>query len=137
MKRSRSIGAVAAGFATAFVLSVITDVILEQTGIMKMEPFSDNAAWLIMVIIASRTVYNGVGCYITARLAPARPLRHAMTLGWIGLVFSIAGTIAMWDTPPHWYPVTLIILTLPVAWVGGKLGERRWQRKAVELSPAG
>ena len=117
----KSIGAILVGFLAGAILSVVTDVILEKTGFMKMEPFDYNAWWIIVLVILYRCIYNTLGCYIAARLAPSRPMRHAMILGIIGLGLSIVGTIVMWDKPPHWYPIALILLVMPCAWLGGKL----------------
>lgn len=117
----KSIGAVAAGFATLVILSMITDIVLEKTGIMKTQPFVENPVWLIVVIILYRTVFNTFGCYLTARIAPNKPMKHAIILGTIGVVLTTVGLIVMWDTPPRWYPVSLIVLTLPAAWLGGKM----------------
>lgn len=127
MKREtlKSIGAVIAGFALLVILSVITDSILEKTGIMKTDPFVDNPVWLIAIIALYRTIFNTLGCYLTARLAPNRPMKHAMILGTIGVVLTILGLIAMWDVPPRWYPVSLIVLALPAAWLGGKMATRK------------
>ena len=118
----KSIGAILAGFLLAAVLSVITDLLLETTGVMKTKPFSDNPTWLIIIIVFYRSIYNIFGCYLAARLAPTRPMRHALILGTIGFVFCILGAIVMWHVPPHWYPLSLIVLALPCAWLGGKLG---------------
>src|SRR5688572_1761821 len=120
MKREtfKSIGAVIAGFALLVILSVITDSILEETGIMKTEPFVENPVWLIAIIVLYRTIFNTLGCYLTACLAPNRPMKHAIILGIIGLVLTIVGLIAMWDIPPRWYPISLMVLTLPAAWLG-------------------
>lgn len=117
----KSIGAVIAGFATLVILSIITDIILEKTGVMKTEPFVENPVWLIVIIILYRTIFNTFGCYLTARLAPGKPMKHAIILGIIGVLLTIAGLIVMWDIPPRWYPISLIILTLPAAWLGGKI----------------
>lgn len=117
----KSIGAVIAGFLALVILSVITDSILEKTGIMKTEPFVENSVWLIVTIILYRTIFNTFGCYLTARLAPNKPMKHAIILGIIGVVLTIVGLIAAWDIPPRWYPISLIILTLPAAWLGGKI----------------
>lgn len=121
----KSIGAVVAGFALLVILSMITDVILEKTGVMKTEPFVENPVWLIALIILYRTVFNTLGCYLTARLAPGKPMKHAVILGIIGVVLTIVGLIAMWDIPPRWYPVSLIVLTLPAAWLGGKMAIKK------------
>lgn len=127
MKRQtlKSIGAIIAGFAILVILSIVTDSILEKTGIMKTEPFNENPVWLIAIIILYRTIFNTFGCYLTARLAPNKPMRHAIILGVIGVVLTIVGLIAMWDIPPRWYPISLIVLTLPAAWLGGKMAIKK------------
>lgn len=116
----KSIWAIVAGFLFVVVLSVLTDMVLEKTGIMK-KPFVDNPGWFIVLVIIYRNIYGVVGSYITANLAPSRPMRHAMIGGFIGFALSIIGAIVMWDTPPHWYAISLIVLALPSAWLGGKL----------------
>lgn len=45
--------------------------------------------------------------------------------GAIGILLTAAVTVATWNKGPafgpHWYPIALIVLALPCAWVGGKL----------------
>jgi len=117
----KSIGAILAGLITLVILSIATDVILETTGLMQIDPFDANPWWLIVIVIIYRNVYSTAGCYLAARLAPNKPMRHAMILGFIGFVLTIVGAIVMWDVPPHWYPITLAVLALPSAWLGGRL----------------
>lgn len=121
----KSFGAVIAGFALLVILSIMMDSILEHTGIMITDPFSENPFWLILIIILYRTIFNTFGCYITARLAPNKPMMHSIILGVIGVVLTIVGLIAMWDIPPRWYPISLIVLTLPAAWIGGKMAIKK------------
>jgi len=121
----KSIGALIAGFAALVILSMATDMILETAGIMKIDPFIDNPVWLILIIIMYRTAYSIFGCYLAARMAPNKPMRHALILGIIGVVLTTIGTIVMWDVPPHWYPISLAVLTMPAAWAGGRLGLRK------------
>lgn len=117
----KSIGAVVAGFFALVILSVITDTILEKAAIMKTDPFVANPVWLIVVIILYRTIFNSFGCYLAARLAPRKPMKHAIILGVIGVVLTVIGLVVAWDVPPRWYPFSLIILALPAAWFGGKM----------------
>ena len=49
------------------------------------EPMSDP---LLLLATAYRTLYGVVGGYIAARLAPDRPMIHALALGVLGLVAS-------------------------------------------------
>jgi len=121
----KSIGAILAGIAAGVILSTATDKIFESTGIMKTEPFDGNPTWLIMLVVAYRTIFNIAGSCLTARLAPGKPMKHVIILGVIGLVLSVAGTIVMWHIPPHWYPILLDLLALPSAWLGGKIAMKK------------
>jgi uncharacterized BrkB/YihY/UPF0761 family membrane protein len=120
----KSIWAILAGFIFVVAISIITDLILEKTGIMK-QPFDENSWIFIVFVILYRNVYGVIGSYITAKLAPNLPMRHAMIGGFIGLVLATIGAIVMWHIPPHWYAISLIILALPSAWLGGKIWENQ------------
>jgi hypothetical protein len=69
-------------------------------------------------------IYSVAGSYLAAGLAPDRPMRHAMILGIVGFAVSFVGTIVMWGTPPDWYPMSLVVVAIPCAWIGGKLKVR-------------
>ncbi len=125
-RMGRSIGAVLAGFVVVVILSLGTDGLLHAIGIFpKLGQRMDDA--LLLLATAYRTIYGVAGSYITARLAPNRPMKHALAGGVVGLVLSTAGAVATWKKGPafgpHWYPLTLIALAMPTAWVGGRLLE--------------
>ncbi len=126
----RSIDAVLAGLLAIFVLSLGTDAALHAAGVFPAwgQPMSEA---LFLLATGYRTLYAIAGCYLTARLAPARPMRHALALGVVGLVLSTAGAIATWNRGPafgpHWYPLALIASALPCAWLGGWLHGRQRQ----------
>ena len=117
----RSIAALLAGFFAVLVLSIGTDQVFHSLGVYPPwgQPMHDTG--LLLLALAYRCVYGVLGSYIAARLAPRAPMGHALALGFIGLVPGIAGTVAMWDFGPNWYPVTLVLTTLPCAWLGGVL----------------
>jgi len=125
-RTARSIGAVLAGFVTIFAVTTATDVLLHATGVFPPwgQPMSDR---LFLLATAYRIVYGVAGSYLTARLAPDRPMRHALWLGFVGIVFSIAGTLATWgrgpEFGPKWYPLALVAIAIPCAWAGGRLRE--------------
>ncbi len=117
----RRIGAVLAGLLAIFVLSTATDVALHATGVYP--PWSERMSdALFLLALAYRIVYGVAGCYIAARLAPDRPMQHALALGAVGVVFSTAGAVAMWDAGPAWYSLAVIAIAMPCAWAGGRLG---------------
>lgn len=122
----RSIAAVFAGALAGIVLSIGTDMALYATDVFPKfgQPMVDS---LLLLATAYRTVYGVVGSYITARLAPNQPMRHALVLGVLGLAVSIVGAVVTWNKGPafgpHWYPLALVALAMPPAWVGGRLRE--------------
>jgi hypothetical protein len=122
----RSIAAVFAGALAAIVLSLGTDAALSALGGFPTlgEPMSDR---MLLLATVYRTVYGIAGAYLAARLAPDRPMRHALILGTLGLVVSTAGAVATWNKEPalghEWYPLALVVLALPPAWLGGRLRE--------------
>lgn len=120
----RSIGAVLAGFAAVVVLSMATDAVFHALGVFPPvgQPMS---AALYVLALAYRTLFTVAGGYITARLAPRRPLFHAVVLGVIGIVAGTLGTVAMWQLGDQWYPIALVLLALPSTWLGGWLFSRR------------
>ena len=118
----RRFGAVLAGLIAIFVLSIATDTALHASGVFP--PFGQPMAdALFLLATAYRIVYGVAGSYLTARLAPDWPLRHALTLGLVGLVLSTAGALAAWELGPAWYSLAIIAISLPCAWLGGKLRE--------------
>lgn len=120
----RSVGAVAAGLLLVIIITTATDALLHATGIFPPwgQPMSDS---LFLLAFAYRIVYGILGGYITARLAPDKPVKHAVILGAIGFVLSLAGAAATWNRGPEfgpkWYPLALIVIAIPTAWLGGKL----------------
>ena len=122
----RSIGAVLAGILVGAVLSIATDAVLHAIGVFP--PLGQSMVGYegaLLLATVYRTVYGVAGSYITARLAPGRPMMHAIILGILGLIVSIVGAAVTWNKGPafgpHWYPVALVVLALPTAWAGGKL----------------
>src|SRR5207245_6422748 len=98
------------------------DIVLHATHVLPpwTQPISNNLAALAF---AYRVVISIAGCYLTARLAPDRPMQHALVLGGIGVVLSAIGAAATWGRGlgPEWYPLALIAVSIPCAWLGGKL----------------
>ena|SRR6185369_9769231 len=127
----RSVGAVFAGFGAGFVLSMGTDEILR---LLKVYPpwgvtMTDG---LFLIATTYRVLYNIMGCALTARLAPNKPMGHALVIGALGTVVGLAGAAATWNhlpsLGPHWYSVTIAAVSMPCAWFGGIL-HRVWSAK--------
>lgn len=121
---ARSILALFAGFVVNVVLSLATDFALQFAGVLHM-PMNDMQSALAA---AYRTVYAVIGSYAVARLAPYRPMQHALFGAAMGMVIAAAGAAATWNKNlgPHWYSVALILTALPTGWAGAKI----WMSKA-------
>lgn len=126
MNTLKGIGAILAGMIFIVFSHTGTDFVLESLGIFTPPEQGFHTTWMVLTATIYRCIYTVVGGYITAALAPSRPMRHVVILGLIGLVL---GTIAAIVTIPKrlgpaWYPIALAVLALPCTWLGGKLRTR-------------
>ncbi|MDL5514881.1 hypothetical protein QSE00_23930 [Arenibacter sp. M-2] len=123
MKKStfKSIVAILAGFVLGATLSLATDFLFDKLGIMSMDNFKETSAIIILVVIVYRFAFNVIGCYLAAKLAPSNPMKHVIIMGTIGTVLSILGSLTMWDLVIAWYNISIILIALPSAILGGKL----------------
>ena len=126
--RGKSAIALVAGIVVGVMLSLGTDQILHVLGIYPPwgQTMSDG---LFALATTYRIIYNIIGSYVAARLAPSRPMAHAMLLGVLGLVVGGAGAAVTWNSNPplgpHWYGIAVALISIPCAWIGGLLAERR------------
>lgn len=127
----KSIGAVAAGLFFIIIVSTLVDVLLHAAKVYPPvgEPLTDA---LSLLASGYRLLIGIAGAWLTARLAPDRPMRHALILGGIGIVLGLAGVVATWNMGlgPRWYPISLVLVALPQCWFGGWLYARRAQTVA-------
>jgi hypothetical protein len=119
----RSIGAVAAGVITLSALAAVTDTLLQWAYVLPVTGEKKFEAGHSLLALAYHLFYVVIASYLVAILAPSRPVAHALAFGAVGVVMSILGTIAIvtGDLAPAWYGWALIVLSLPTAWIGGRL----------------
>ena len=119
--RWRSIWAVVAGFLAVVILSTLVDVILHALKIYP--PWNErfDSPALNALALSYRIVFTLFGGWLTARLAPWRPVKHAVILAFVGLPLGVAGAVVgiMKDLGPAWYPIALAIVSPFCAWWGG------------------
>lgn len=126
MTALKSIGAVFAAFLFVVVTSTVTDVVMHATGVfppMDAPPMSDA---LFGFAFAYRTVFTVLSGTLAARLAPGRPMAHAVALGVIGTLAGTAGAVATWDMGlgPRWYAIALAVEALPCVLLGAWAARR-------------
>jgi hypothetical protein len=127
----RGLLAIFAGIVVSIVLTLGSDALLRLVGVLPPAGQKAGSGPLLFAVVY-RCVYGVIGAYITARLAPYKPMGHVLVGGTMGLAANALGAIATWnqDLGPHWYPIALTILALPAAWLGGKL----WLSRNVQTS---
>jgi len=122
----RSIWAVVAGVLVIIVVTTVVDIVLHVLAVFPPmdQPLTDTLALLAS---SYRLVISIGGAWLTARLAPAKPMKHALVLGLVGTVLGLVGVVATWNKGlgPRWYPISLAVLAIPQCWVGGKIYELR------------
>ncbi|MGB4773983.1 MAG: hypothetical protein WBP45_02310, partial [Daejeonella sp.] len=60
----KGIGAILAGFVFVVIISILTDLTLVKTGLMK-QPFDLNSSWFIIFVIFYRSLYGTIGSFLT------------------------------------------------------------------------
>ena len=120
----KSVLAVLAGLVVTIVLSTCVDLFVVYAGLLP-EKSADNTDMHWAIIAAYRALIVVLGCWVAARLAPSRPMMHALIAGGIGMALAVAGVIYSWDKGPefgpHWFSITVALTALPCAWIGGRL----------------
>lgn len=124
----RSILAIVVGFVLVGLLSFGGDAAFRAAGLLP--PAGERVTDVGMLLLTQ--VYVAVaailGCYVCARLAPDKPMKHALILGALGFVFNVVGFAATWGQVPVWYNVLALALVMPYAWIGGRIRERELAR---------
>ena len=120
--RGRSIWAIVAGVLTTVLLTTLVDVALHAANVFPAvgQPMTDALAALAT---SYRVVISIAAAWLTARLAPQDPMKHAMALGYVGTVLGLVGVAVTWNlgVGPRWYPLALAALAIPQCWAGGRL----------------
>lgn len=125
----RSFFAIVAGMLIGELLSVVTGLILvlilARFGLISFAYVV--SGWALLLALIYGGIYTVLSGYVTAALAPNRPLGHAVTLGVIGVVLTAIAFHPAWSKSAgyEWYPIALIIITLPCCYLGGRLRGRR------------
>ena len=123
---ARSILALVGGYLLIGFLSFGADVVMHN---LRPEVYLDGGRLehvpTLLVIMLYIAVFAILGCYVTARLAPRNPMKHALILGALGVVTQVAMWSIAWNTVPAWFHIVSLALVMPYAWIGGRIRERQ------------
>jgi hypothetical protein len=124
----KSIWAVVAGVLVIVIVTTLVDILLHVVGVYPPmeQPLDDRLALMATLY---RIIIAIGGAWLTAKLAPQKPMKHAIILGCVGTLLGLLGVVTTWNKGmgPHWYPIALMVLAIPQCWVGGKLYTMRSQ----------
>jgi uncharacterized membrane protein len=104
------------------IVTTLVDIVLHVVHVFPpMNQPIDDA--LSALATAYRIVISVAGAWLTAKLAPSNPMKHAIILGVVGIALGMVGVVMTWNLGmgPRWYPIALVVLALPQCWLGGKL----------------
>lgn len=122
----KSIWAIAAGILAIIIVTTVVDIMLHA---VRVFPPMDQPLTNALALLATtyRVIIGVGGAWLTACLAPDRPMRHALILGCVGTCLALAGVVATWNMGlgPRWYPIALFVLAIPQCWAGAKIWEKR------------
>ena len=124
----KSFLAVLAGLGFTVAVSVVLDLAMHAAGVFGAEATDMTTSDFLLAF--SYRVLSAIGAgWITARLAPTRPMYFAVLLGAIGTAIALLGLIVAWakspDWGPLWYSLLLVVTAIPCTWLGGKLAGSR------------
>jgi len=115
----KSIWSIVAGVIFVIVVSTLVDIVLHAAKVLPPlgVPMDDRSS---LIATSYRVVIGIAAGYMTAKLAPSNPMKHAMILGIIGTVLGTLGVLASWGSNlgPAWYPIALAVLAIPQSWLG-------------------
>lgn len=119
----KSIGVVLLGFMAGALLSVMTDFLLESIGVLSSPDKGLFITWQIILVLAYRGIYTVFTGALVAKLAPNKPLQHALFLAGIGVVLTVLATLdpEFASKAPLWFPYTLAAITIPCTWLGVRI----------------
>lgn len=126
----RSIVAVLAGFITLsvslYAMQGISGVILS-----RIDPNLPATVSVVNYSLGSRlfwlvweTLSMCAAGFVTARLAASGHVMHATVMGSIQAVVTLWAMLTVPSGEPVWFWLTGIVLMVPAAWFGGRIGVR-------------
>ena len=118
----KSLIALGAGALVVVLVTTLVDIVLHLAGIYPpLDQPIDNR--LALLATSYRIVIGVYAAWLTAKLAPNQPMKHALILGCVGVVLGLVGVVTTWNSGlgPRWYPIALVALAIPQSWAGARI----------------
>jgi hypothetical protein len=122
----KSVWPIIAGFFLLAALSVGADMVLRGFFPKMFGPSEAPQSTLASFVAIFYAALSGaLSSYLTARLAPSRPVTHALALGAIIFLFAVGGLVGWWQRASEWFNFAFLAMVFPSAWFGGLLRARK------------
>ena len=128
----KSIGVIILAFMINALLSITTDFLLESIGILPKPENGLFETWAILLVLFYRAAYTILTGFIIAKLAPVKPMLHAMILGTIALIITLPAVSnpSFAEKSEMWFGYALLALIFAYLWLGVMV-HRNWRSSVV------
>lgn len=125
----KSTGVIILAFMVNAILSILTDFLLESTGVLPGPEEGLFETWAIVLVLFYRAVYTILAGFIIAQFAPSKPVLHATILGIIGTAITLLAVSnpEFAQKSELWFGYTLAAITIPCLLLGCKIQEN-WHK---------
>ena len=131
----KSVGVVLLAFVGSALLSVITDFVLESIGILPDPKNGLFETWAIIIVLIYRGAYTILAGFVVGKLAPNKPMLHAIILGVIGTVITLLAISnpEFAQKSKLWFGYTLAAISIPCLWLGVKI-QQSWIKESMQAA---
>lgn len=121
----KSIGVILLAFMANALLSVLTDFLLEQIGVLPNPEKGLFETWTILLVLSYRAIYTVFTGFIITGFAQNKAMLHALILGIIGTAITLLAVSnpEFVQKSKLWFGFTLAAITIPCLWLGVKIQE--------------
>ena len=115
---------IAGSVVVGIVLGVVVAIIAIAMGVTSPDAVGALRAnvYLKAIGLVGTTFFTCLGGFVAARMSRPHGVKNAVAVGVLSLAFGIALALAMPGITPMWKLIAGLILTLPAALVGGRIG---------------
>jgi hypothetical protein len=121
----RSIGAVAVGLLATVALVAAADAVFRLCAPGAFAPGAEPPALVLVLLLACIGAAAAAGSCLTARIAAAHSVSHALASGAMACMLALGATAVLWTTAPAWFHNFAVLEMLPGAWLGAMLIRHR------------
>ena len=117
---ARMAAAVVAGYAIIGILVVATDQIF-ALAVPGFKAVAMPPQYYFFISLCTDLLYSAVGGFACAWLAGIRQHGAVISLMIFGEIVGLVSQIALWNTVPHWFGLSLLVVYPVAVWMGSRI----------------